>query len=89
MEKLTNIKISTSQIQKVTNSIGNELINKEEDLIEKGVKYEEKKNNIDKIAISMDGAMINTYEEWKEVFDSYLSFTLCLYMNLYIVQLKR
>lgn len=63
---MSNIKISTTLIQKVTNQIGTELIKQEEDFI-KNPKPEKKRNNIDKIVISMDGAMIKTYEDWKEV----------------------
>jgi len=69
LEKLSNIKISSSQIQKVTNNIGNELIEVEERFINNPKIYDndKKKENINKMVISMDGAMINTYEEWKEV----------------------
>lgn len=67
LEKLSNIKISTSQIQKVTNSIGNELIKEEEDLINKPFEYKKSDKKVDKMVISMDGAMVNTYDGWKEV----------------------
>ncbi|HOV14116.1 MAG TPA: ISKra4 family transposase [Spirochaetota bacterium] len=67
LEKLSNIKISTAHIQKVTNSTGKSLIEKEEYLINNPAEYSENKRNIDKIVISMDGAMINTYDDWKEV----------------------
>jgi len=66
LEKLSGIKISTSLIQKVTNKVGNELIKQEDDFILKP-KSVKKKEIADKIVISMDGAMINTYNDWKEV----------------------
>ena len=64
-----NVRISTSQIQKVTNNIGNEMINQEEDFIKNPlVKHDIKcAKKIDKMVVSMDGAMINAYDGWKEV----------------------
>jgi hypothetical protein len=67
LEKLSNIKISTAQIQKVTNMVGSELIDREEDFIRNPVQNAENSKYIDKMVVSMDGAMINTYEDWKEV----------------------
>ena len=69
LEKLVNVRISTSQIQKVTNNIGNEMINQEEDFIKNPlVKHDIKcAKKIDKMVVSMDGAMINAYDDWKEV----------------------
>lgn len=67
LKKLTRIDVSTSEIQKTTKEIGNQLVVRENDLIIKPEKYKKPKKKIDKMAISMDGAMINTFEGWKEV----------------------
>ena len=67
LEKLSNIKISASEIQKITKEIGSQLVSDEDYLIEVPVKYTSPKKKIDKMAISMDGAMVNTIEGWKEV----------------------
>jgi hypothetical protein len=67
IEKLSGIKVSTSVIQKVTKKIGSQLIKKEENEIENPFKYTKSKRKINKMIISMDGAMIKTYEDWREV----------------------
>ena len=67
IEKLTGIRVSTSQIQKITKQIGSKLVDKEEYEIENPPKYTTSKIKIDKMVLSMDGAMIKTYDDWKEV----------------------
>lgn len=68
LAKLSNINISSAEIQKITKEIGSELVNKEDQLIITPIKYPSvKKEQNKKMAISMDGAMINTNEGWKEV----------------------
>jgi len=67
LKKLSNINISTAEIQKITKEVGNELVKKENELINQPAKYISPKKKIDKMAISMDGAMVNTIEGWKEV----------------------
>jgi hypothetical protein len=67
LEKLSNIKISSSEIQKITKEIGGQLVKNEDQLIIEPLEYTPPKKKIERMAISMDGAMINTYEGWKEV----------------------
>jgi hypothetical protein len=67
IEKLSGIRVSTSQIQKITKQIGTKLVNQEENEIKNPSKYTASKGKIDKMVISMDGAMIKTYDDWKEV----------------------
>jgi hypothetical protein len=67
IEKLAGIRVSTSQTQKITKKIGSKLIDKEEYEIENPPKYTSSKREIDRMVISMDGAMIKTYDDWKEV----------------------
>jgi len=63
LEKFLDVKISTSQIQKISKKIGKELIEEEEYLIKNPKKYEKSDKKIEKMVISMDGCMINTYNE--------------------------
>lgn len=67
LKKLSNINISTSEIQKITKNIGEKLVEIENDKISESNKYIPSKKKIEKMAISMDGAMANTNEGWKEV----------------------
>ena len=67
IEKLSRIRVSTSQIQKVTKQIGSKLIDIEEYEIKNPPKYTASKRKIDRIVVSTDGAMIKTYDDWKEV----------------------
>lgn len=67
LKKLSGIRVSTSQIQKVTKQIGSKLVDQEEHEIKDPPKYITSKKKIDKLVISMDGAMIRTYNDWKEV----------------------
>ena len=67
LEKLSGIRVSTSQIQKITKKIGTELIKKEDSRLNNPGKYVKSRKEIDKMVITMDGAMINTYDDWKEV----------------------
>lgn len=67
LEKIGKIKISAASMQKVTKNIGNILVTKEDQKIEKPDKYKESVKKVDLMAISMDGAMINTKDGWKEV----------------------
>lgn len=67
IKKLSGIRVSTSVIQKVTKQIGSQLMNQEENEIKNPPKYTRSKRKIDKIVISMDGSMIKTYDDWREV----------------------
>lgn len=67
LKTLSKIDVSTSEIQKTTKKIGNQLVKEEDTLITNPKKYKESVKKIKKMAISMDGAMVNTYEGWKEV----------------------
>ncbi len=63
LEKFLDVKISTSQIQKIAKKIGKELIEEEEYLIKNPKEYEKSDKKIEKMVISMDGCVINTYNE--------------------------
>lgn len=65
--KLANVNISTSKIINLTGKIGNKLIEIEENSINETPVYSKSKKKIDRMVISMDGAMIHTNEDWKEV----------------------
>lgn len=67
LNNLSGINVSEFEIQKVTKRIGNKLVLKEDDSMLHLPKNEEPKKKIEKMVISMDGAMINTFEGWKEV----------------------
>ena len=67
LNRFSKINVSTSEIQKITKEIGRKLVKNEENAIKTDYEYMSSKKIIDKLVISMDGAMINTYEGWKEV----------------------
>jgi len=67
ISKLSNIKISTAEIQKVTKNVGDKLIEIDDEAINNPIIETESSKKIDKMVISMDGAMINTHNDWKEV----------------------
>jgi hypothetical protein len=67
LKKLSNINISTAEIQKITKKVGEGLIEIEDNRINQPYKYSSPKKTIENLAISMDGAMANTNEGWKEV----------------------
>ena len=67
LEKIGGTKISTSHIQKVSNLVGKELIDIEEETINNPKKIKEIDKNKKKTVISVDGAIISTYNDWKEV----------------------
>ena len=67
LKHLSGIEVSTFEIQKTSKSIGDELVKIEDELIHNPKQYKPSKKQIDKMVISMDGAMINTKEGWKEV----------------------
>lgn len=67
LKKLSNIEISAAEIQRITKEVGSQLVLQEDHLIKEAKKYITPKKKIDNMAISLDGAMVNTIEGWKEV----------------------
>jgi hypothetical protein len=67
LKKLSNLNISVAEIQKITKQIGGKLVEIEDNQIKDPVKYNPSKKKIEKMVVSMDGAMTNTKEGWKEV----------------------
>jgi hypothetical protein len=66
LEKVGGIKVSASTLQKLTKTIGEKLVKKEDDLT-MDLSYEKPSKEIEKLVISCDGTCINTENEWKEV----------------------
>lgn len=68
MKKVGGIEISSSSLQKITKSIGERLVKKEDEQVNSENYNNSKMNkNIDLLIISSDGACINTENGWKEV----------------------
>jgi len=56
LKTLSKIEVSTTEIQKTTKKIGNQLVLEEDELIKNPKKYKKSKKTIERMAISMDGA---------------------------------
>lgn len=66
IDKIGGISISSTSLQKITKSIGEELVKQEDSIVKKdNINFE--KNKPDLLVVSSDGACINTKEDWKEV----------------------
>jgi hypothetical protein len=66
IKKIAGLSISSSALQKITKTIGNRLVEKEDNALESG-ETDHVKETPDLLAISCDGACINTDDGWKEV----------------------
>lgn len=67
LEKVGGIKISSSTLQKITKSIGSELVKIEDESVNIPMNIDENAKEIDLMVVSCDGACINTKNDWKEV----------------------
>lgn len=67
LEKVGGIKISSSSLQKITKSIGSELVKLEDENVNNPTKYNDNNKEMDLLVVSYDGTCINTENDWKEV----------------------
>jgi hypothetical protein len=67
LDRIGGIQISSSSLQKITKTVGDKLVEKEDDALKEENNYEKPEKNIDLLVSSFDGAFIKTKNDWKEV----------------------